>query len=242
MKSTAQIEYIPSNQRGVTDKDWLLSRHSFSFGGHYNLERLNFGTLRVFNDDLLKPGKGFELHHHENMEIITIPLEGAVKHKDSKGNEGIIQPGQVQRMSAGTGIEHSEMNASQVDLAHFLQIWIFPAERDLQPSYEQKSYAPEQLKNQLFPIVSSHPSESSLLIHQDAALFLGHLDEGMKIAHVIRNKKHGAFVYVIDGEIQLSGQPMQKGDSAQVMQQDQLDISAVSSSKILLIEVSIHTL
>lgn len=242
MESAIQLEYIPSHQRGVTDDDWLLSRHSFSFGRYYNLERLSFGTLRVFNDDIVKPGKGFETHAHENMEIVTIVLQGALKHRDSQGNEGIIEAGQIQRMSAGKGIEHSEMNASSADPVHFLQVWVFPKERDLAPTYEQKGFSQEQLKNTLFPIVTSAPSEHSLTIHQDAAFFLGHLDPGVTVTHTIQNKRHGAFIYLIEGEVTVGGQTMHPGDTAQIMQQGQIEATAAAAAKLLLIEVSIHTL
>jgi hypothetical protein len=242
MESALQLEYIPSHQRGVTDADWLLSRHTFSFGRYYNLDRLNFGMLRVFNDDIVKPGKGFGSHSHDNMEIVTLVLDGALKHKDSMGNEGIIKAGEVQRMSAGKGIEHSEMNASETDPVHFLQIWVFPSKRDLDPTYEQKEFSPEQLKNALFPIVSAPPSEQSLTIHQDATVFLSHLDRGMQLTHTIRNKRHGAFLYLIEGEAVVGGQTMSSGDTVQIAQQGQIDIAATSDAKLLLIEVSVQSL
>ncbi|NGX47430.1 MAG: putative quercetin 2,3-dioxygenase, partial [Chlamydiae bacterium] len=138
MSYVMHVDVIASEERGITQNDWLDSKHTYSFGRYHNLSRLNFGTLRVFNDDIVQPGKGFAIHSHENMEIITIVLDGALEHKDNKGNHGILKPGDVQRMTAGTGIEHSEFNASQEEPVHFLQIWVYPKERDLKPSYEQK--------------------------------------------------------------------------------------------------------
>ena len=236
------IERIDSGERGLTQNSWLQSKHTYSFGNYCNLERLNFGTLSVFNDDLVEPGKGFLPHRHKNMEIVTIVLEGELAHKDSSGHLGTLKPGDVQRMTAGKGIEHSEQNASKDAQVHFLQIWIHPEERNLEPNYEQKTFTPEALKNNLFPIVSPIRSETALFIHQDASFFMGHFDAGHMVHHRPRSKKHGDYLFVIDGEVQLGDDILKAGDSAQITQTDQIEILAKTAAKILLIEVSVNTL
>lgn len=241
MSYVMNVDYISSEDRGSTQTEWLESRHTYSFGHYHNLKRINFGTLRVFNDDLIKPARGFDTHSHENMEIITIVLEGSLEHKDSKGNQGILRPGDVQRMTAGTGIHHSEKNPSQDQTLHLLQIWIYPSERDLSPSYEQKNFSAETFHNTFKQIVSSKPSESSVFIHQDATFFLGEFEEGQIITHVPRSRKHGDYIFVIDGLIQIGDLTLKKGDSAQVTQIDSLEIKTLSKAKVLLIEVNVVT-
>lgn len=236
------VDKIASEERGVTQNSWLNSRHTYSFGQYYNLKRLNFGTLRVFNDDIVKPGNGFAMHPHDNMEIITIVLEGTLEHKDSVGNHGIIKVGDVQRMTAGSGIKHSEFNPSKEEKVHLLQIWIYPESRGLDPGYEQKSFNPEDLKNTLYPIVSPVRSESTLFIHQDARFFLGHLEEGIALTHTPRTKKHGDYLFIIEGEVILGDKTLKRGDSAQITNGDAFEIKAKEPSKVLLIEVNVNTL
>lgn len=236
-----EVELIASDERGVTETPWLLSHHSFSFGSYYNLKRINFGTLRVLNDDIVQPAKGFPLHHHDNMEIVTIVLEGALQHKDSAGHEGVITAGQVQRMSAGRGISHSEYNASTTEKVHFLQIWVFPRDRDLEPSYEQKSFTTADLHNQLYPIVKSVPGERALLIHQDATFYLGHIDAGKKVTHPLPKNK-GAYLFVIKGKLGLGDKLMKTGDAAQITLSDAVDLTTIERSEVLLIEVGLGAL
>lgn len=236
------IKKILSEERGLTQNAWLTSRHTFAFGEYYNLERLNFGTLRVFNDDIVKPALGFGLHSHDNMEIVTIVLEGALEHKDSVGSHGLIKPNDVQRMTAGTGIKHSEMNPSKDEKVHFLQIWVYPERRGLDPGYEQKTFNPEDFKNTLYPIVSSTPSDTALYIHQDAAFYLAHLDEGIALKHNPRSRKHGDHLFVIEGKIGLGDQTLKAGDSAQITGMESFEITAKEASKVLMIEVSVNTL
>lgn len=236
------IKKILSEERGLTQNAWLTSRHTFAFGSYYNLDRLNFGTLRVFNDDIVKPNHGFGMHPHDNMEIITIVLEGTLEHKDSAHNHGLIKPGDVQRMTAGTGIKHSEMNPSKDEKVHLLQIWVYPDRRGLDPGYEQKTFNPEEFKNTLYPIVSGTPSSTALFIHQDATFFLSHLDEGITLKHTPRSRKHGQHLFVIEGKITIGDQTLKTGDSAQITQINLVEITAKEASKVLLIEVSVNTL
>jgi redox-sensitive bicupin YhaK (pirin superfamily) len=233
---------ILSEERGLTQNTWLTSRHTFAFGSYYNLDRLNFGTLRVFNDDIVKPGNGFGLHAHDNMEIITLVLEGTLEHKDSIGTHGQIKLNDVQRMTAGSGIKHSEMNPSKDEKVHFFQIWVYPERRGLEPGYEQKTFNPEDFKNTLYPIVSGTPSTTALFIHQDATFYLSHLDEGITLKHTPRSRKHGEHLFVIEGKIGIGDQALKAGDSAQITQIDPVEIMAKEASKVLLIEVSVNTL
>ncbi|NGX38311.1 MAG: putative quercetin 2,3-dioxygenase [Chlamydiae bacterium] len=242
MSYVMQVDRIDSEERGVTQNEWLQSKHTYSFGNYYNLKRLNFGTLSVFNDDIVEPGKGFKAHRHDNMEIITIVLDGALEHRDSSGHHGILKVGDVQRMTAGTGIEHSENNASLDTKAHFLQIWIYPQERDLEPGYELKTFTDETFKNTLFPIISNIHSETALFIHQDATFYMGHFDANQTIQHRPSSKKYGDYLFVIEGEVQLGDSRFKAGDSAQITQTDQIEMQAKTASKILLIEVSVNTL
>ncbi|NGX59591.1 MAG: Quercetin 2,3-dioxygenase [Chlamydiae bacterium] len=240
MSYVMHVDVIMAAERGITQNEWLDSKHSFSFGSYHNLKRLNFGTLRVFNDDIVQPGKGFGTHAHENMEIVTIVLEGALEHKDSQGNHGILKPGDVQRMTAGTGIEHSEFNASQEKPLRFLQIWVYPKERNLQPGYEQKTI-PLQ-KNSLQKIVAETPSETTLSIHQDATFYLGQFDSQQTIVHTTKSRKHCDYIFVIDGELALGDHLLKSGDSAEVTESDRLEMQTLESTKVLLIEVNVNTL
>lgn len=242
MGSTTNLDVILSNERGLTENEWLISRHTYSFGRYYNLKRLNFGTLRVFNDDVIQPGRGFGTHPHDNMEIITIVLEGALQHKDSKGNEGVLKAGDVQRMTAGSGIEHSEFNASKKRPLRLLQIWIYPEERDLIPAYEQKHFSAEALQNQFKKIVGKSSASDELTIHQDASFYLGHFDANQDASHQLKSPKHGAYLFVVDGMIQLGDRTFNGGDSVQITGGDKIELMTKDQSKLLLIEVGINTL
>ncbi len=243
-----QVDVIHSEERGLTQTEWLNSRHSYSFGQYFNLNRLNFGTLRVFNDDIVEPGKGFGTHVHENMEIVTIVLSGILQHKDSKGNRGILKAGDVQRMTAGSGIKHSEMNGSKKEKVHFLQIWIHPEKRGLEPNYEQKNFPPECFNDSFYPIVTQAPlpsikgEQEPLKIHQDATFYLGYFDPKRTIEHITRKKNRGVYLFVIEGKIAVGNQTLSRGDSAQITQSEAVQIETMALSKILLIEVDINTL
>lgn len=232
-----KIEIQSSSERGVAEHGWLHSKHSFSFADYYNPKRMEFGTLRVINEDIVEPGRGFGAHSHDNMEIVSIVLEGALEHKDSMGNHGIIPAGDIQRISAGTGITHSEFNHSKTDIVHFLQIWVYPKERDTKPSYEQRSFSLGGGKNILLPVVSGAKSSEAIYIHQDAMFLLGHLDEGVTVSHKINDPKHGVYVFVIRGGIGIDGTNLGDGDAAGVTDTNVVKIKADKETDLLVIEV-----
>ncbi len=233
----AKIEIHSQAKRGATELEWLESRHSFSFGDYYDPARMGFGALHVLNDDIIAPGMGFGMHPHNNMEIISIVLKGALEHKDSEGNHGIIPAGDVQKMSAGTGIRHSEFNPSKKDAAHLLQIWISPKEKNIKPAYEQKSFSPSERKNRLAPIVLPEKTKDTIYIHQDAALYLGSLNAAKEISYKLMDKAHGVYLFVIDGEVSIDGKKVGKRDAAAVTAAASLTLSAVENAEVLLIEI-----
>ncbi len=232
-----KIEIHPSSERGVAEHGWLHSKHSFSFADYYNPNRMGFGVLRVINEDIVEPGRGFGAHSHDNMEIVSIVLDGALEHKDSMGNHGIIPAGDIQRMSAGTGVTHSEFNHSKTDVVHFLQIWVYPKERNIKPSYEQRSFPPELRKNKLLPVVSGIKSEGSVYIHQDAVFLIGSLDEGVTVSHGINSPNHGVYVFVIKGGINIDGKNLGDGDAVGITDTDVVKIKANRETDVLVIEV-----
>lgn len=233
------VEKIAAEHRGITKTDWLQSHHTYSFGLYQDPKRVNFGTLRVFNDDRVQPGKGFNTHSHNNMEIVTVVLSGSLKHKDSQGNEGILQPGDVQRMTAGSGIQHSEYNASETEPLHFLQIWIYPEKQNLAPGYQQKNFSSKMYHNTFLPIVTQSQSEIALHIHQQATFYLGQFDQDHAVTHHLRSKNSGIYCFVIEGEIKIGGNILKQGDSAQISEVETLKISPSLPSKILMIEVNL---
>lgn len=230
------LRLIPSSSRGLTSAGWLVSRHSFSFANYYNPERMNFGTLRVINDDLIMPGTGFGAHAHDNMEIITVMLEGALKHSDSLGNEAIIQAGDVQTMSAGTGVTHSEMNASHETATKLLQIWIETAEHNREPFYDQKSI-PHEADGIITLAGPEAPDAEYAVIHQQAWISLVRLHAHQGASYALQNTKHGVYLQMIEGEITLADQLLRAGDAAELTDESSITISAVSTAKLLLIEV-----
>lgn len=225
------IEIHRSSDRGITKTNWLDSRHSFSFGNY--LGREQFGALRVLNEDIIEPGSGFPMHHHDNMEIVTIVLEGELEHKDTSGSHEVIRPGEIQRMSAGTGINHSEMNSSE-SKTHLLQIWVDTKEQDTRPNYEVKKI--QAGKNKLAVIVSPEKSESILYIHQDAKFLLGDFEKGAEDTYKSK-RENGVYVFVIEGEADISGKKLQNGDAAAISDAVVVKINALQNSKILVIEV-----
>ena len=226
-----------SKDRGSTKIDWLSSKHSFSFGDYYDPERLSFGKLFVLNDDIIKAGKGFGTHGHDNMEIITLVIEGSLEHKDSMGNKGIISEGKIQRMSAGTGVLHSEFSSSQSE-SRILQLWIEPNVLDIKPSYEQRSIPSH--KNVLHRIASGKKTKDTVFLHQDALLSFGTFDSGEKILYPLENPSHGVFVFVVEGEITLGKETLKEGDSAEITRIDGLRFSSVVESTVLVIEVPLE--
>ncbi|MEY3313588.1 MAG: hypothetical protein RLZZ578_1108 [Bacteroidota bacterium] len=228
-----------SETRGHANHGWLDTHHTFSFGMYHDSSRMHFGMLRVLNDDIVIGGAGFGKHGHDNMEIISIPLKGSLAHTDSTGNEGIISTSDVQIMSAGTGIMHAEYNASESELVNFLQLWIFPKERNIEPRYDQMRFDHDKLKNQLCPIVSNNPSIEALRINQDASLYLGEFDESNIVKHQMASTKHGVYVFVIEGMVTISGQELQRRDGMGIQDEESVLMHIASNSKILLIEVPV---
>ncbi len=214
----------PSARRGNSRFSWLDSYHSFSFGEYYNPQKMGFGPLRVINEDFVAAGAGFGTHGHKDMEIITYVIKGAVAHRDSLGHDTIIPAGDFQKMSAGTGIEHSEFNPSKTDAAHFLQIWIMPDKRGVAPNYSQISVLPNDGHNQLRKIASGNPSPGIIPIHQDADLYLSRLDSG-KTVDMDLNQDRLYWVHAIDGGISVNGEILSAGDSAAIERESKLSIA-----------------
>lgn len=226
-----------SDSRGYADHGWLKSRHTFSFADYHNPERVRFGLLRVLNDDIVEAGMGFGAHPHDNMEIVSIPLSGALAHKDSTGSEHVINTGDVQIMSAGSGLYHSEYNASKKDEVNFLQIWVFPKERDIEPRYDQKTFDANERVNKFQLVVSPEKSGGSLWINQDAFFSLAKLEKGKQLKYNINHKGNGVYVFVLEGSVTVAGETLEKRDAAGVTETDSVNISANGDSEILVIEV-----
>ncbi len=227
----------PAEERGHVNLGWLESFHSFSFGQYHDPKKIHFGALRVVNDDSIAGGGGFGAHPHDNMEIVTIPLEGKLAHKDSTGNEGIIRKGDVQIMSAGTGIRHSEYNASSTDYAKLLQIWVFPKLRDIKPAYGQKTFDLSERKNNWQVVVSPEPSEQALNINQDARFSLVDLEAGKTIGYRMKWKNSGLYLFVIEGTVKSSDQSLNSRDALGISETGQVNIEAVRDSQLLAIEI-----
>ena len=224
------ITIRPHDERGKTKFDWLDSSHTFSFGDYHDPAHMGFRTLRVINDDYVRPGKGFGTHSHRDMEIITLVLEGALEHKDSTGTSSVIHPGDVQRMSAGTGITHSEWNHSRDERVHFLQIWILPATRGLAPGYEQKAIADDTRPGRLVLLASGDGRDGSVTIHQDAALYGARLSAGQTVRHAIEPGRH-AWLHVVRGAITLDGRALVAGDGAAVSDESRVAVTGTAPPK-----------
>jgi len=231
------IDVLLSSQRGKTELEWLHSYHSFSFGQYFDPKRIGFGPLRVFNEDTLEPKAGFAPHPHDNMEIVTIILEGSLEHRDSARNQGILKRGDIQRMSAGSGIRHSEYNASEQEKVHFLQIWIQPFLKDLPPSYEQHHFEENDFSNRLALIVSPTSSEKNLLIHQESFFYLCRLDREKSIKHPLTSSDHGLYLFLISGKIKIKDRVLSPKDSAEIREESALEIEAAEDSFFLLVEL-----
>jgi len=230
------IELIPSQTRGEADHGWLKAKHTFSFAEYHNPERVRFGPLRVINEDRIAPGQGFGTHPHKDMEIVTYPITGAIEHKDSMGNGTVITAGEVQRMTAGTGIQHSEFNHSKNDELHLLQIWIFPEQKDLEPGYEQKMFSREEKLNQLRLIASRDGRGGSVTVHQRADLYASILEVDAEIDLAIADSNK-VFVQVVQGDINVNGQKAAAGDGIQITDQDRLIINAESEAEFLVFDM-----
>jgi redox-sensitive bicupin YhaK (pirin superfamily) len=226
--------------RGRANHGWLDSKHSFSFANYHNPERMNFGVLRVLNDDMVAPGKGFGTHPHDNMEIISIPLEGDLEHKDSMGNVAVIKAGDVQVMSAGTGIYHSEYNKNTDKDVKFLQIWLFPNKRNVEPRYDQISIKDIEQKNAFYQVLSPNSSDQGVWIHQDAWFYMGNFDKGRTSDYTLQKKDNGVYLFVLDGEVEIEGQKLEKRDGLGLWEIDKLNLKSNHDSRILLMEVPMN--
>ncbi|WP_316747761.1 pirin family protein [Pedobacter gandavensis] len=229
-----------ADTRSVADHGWLKSFQTFSFGGNYNPERIQFGALRVLNDDHIDGGTGFGEHPHDNMEIISIVLEGGLKHEDSMHNVAVIEPGEVQVMSAGTGIYHQEYNNEENTPAKFLQIWLFPNQRNVTPRYQQERYDDTMVPNQFNQILSPDKDDAGVWIYQDAWFHIGKFEAGLKIDHPLKNADHGIYVFVIKGSITVNGQDLGERDGFGLWEIDSLEINTLTDAEVLLMEVPMN--
>jgi len=227
-----------SQDRGGADHGWLNTRHTFSFDSYYDPSHMHFRALRVINEDVVQPGQGFPTHPHRDMEIITYVLEGALQHRDSLGNGSIIRPGDGQRMSAGTGILHSEFNASKTEPVHLLQIWIMPEGKGIEPGYEQKAFPETEKRGRLKLIAARNGQNGAVTVHQDVSLYVALLDQGQKVEHMLAPGRH-AWLQVAKGSVELDGKLLEQGDGAAVSDEQKLAIAgAQDGSEILLFDLA----
>lgn len=229
--------FYEAGSRGYARHGWLTTHHSFSFASYYDPARMGFGALRVLNDDSIAPGSGFGRHPHDNMEIITIPLSGSLKHEDSMGNSAVIETGEVQVMSAGTGVEHAEWNASETNELTLLQIWILSEKRDVTPRYDQRRFDDRQYHNVFFPVVGSMSEDNTLSMYQDARISLGRFDAGREVSYTLKNSTHSVYFFVIDGEGNIESQRVEKRDAVGIWDTKKVSISAKTELFLLAIEV-----
>jgi redox-sensitive bicupin YhaK (pirin superfamily) len=231
------IQLRPSAARGRTKLDWLDSRHTFSFGDYHDPARMGFRSLRVLNEDWIAPGAEFPMHGHRDMEILTIVLDGALAHRDSLGNGSVIRPGELQRMSAGTGIMHAEANPSATEPVHLLQIWLLPDRRGHEPGYEQRAFPAEETAHHLRPVATPDGREGSLTIHQDAALFLAMIGPGQHVLHRLRPGRH-AWVQVARGVVTIDDATLAAGDGAAISDEETVQVDGVEAAEILLFDLA----
>ena len=230
------MELRRSEDRGFADHGWLKSFHSFSFAEYYDAAHMGFGALRVINEDRVKPGMGFGTHGHRDMEIISYVLEGALEHKDSMGNGSVIRPGNVQRMSAGTGVRHSEYNPSEREGVHFLQIWLEPAERGVAPGYEEKNFDAASKRGRLRLIASPDGREGSVTIHQDALVYAALLDGAETAAHAVASGRR-AYVHVARGEVTVNGQVLDAGDAVKITGEREIRLEAGRDAEVIVFDL-----
>ncbi len=226
-----------AEERGTANFGWLDSRHSFSFGGYYDPRHMGFGPLRVINEDRVAPGGGFPTHPHRDMEIISYVVEGGLAHRDSTGTSSVIRPGDVQRMSAGTGVRHSEYNASESDPVHFLQIWIIPERQGLKPSYEQKTFSADEKRGKLRLVGSQDGRDGSVTIHQDVDLYATLLEPGESVSHRMTAGR-GGWVQVIDGALTVNGEALRAGDGVSISGADELHLEAQAATEALVFDMA----
>ena len=227
-----------ANTRGLANHGWLNSHHTFSFANYYNPERMHFGVLRVLNDDTVQAGMGFGTHPHDNMEIISIPLEGDLEHTDSMGNTAVIRNGDIQVMSAGTGITHSEYNKNRDKLVKFLQIWVFPNKKNVQPRYDQITLTAADRHNKLQQILSPSADDEGVWIHQNAWFHLGRFDRDFQTEYALKDKNNGVYAFVIRGDVRINGQDLSERDGFGIWNTDSISLQAISqNAEVLLMEV-----
>lgn len=232
-----KTELHKADTRGYANHGWLEAKHSFSFANWYNPERVHFGALRVLNDDKVAGGMGFGTHPHDNMEIITIPLEGALAHKDSMGNGTTIQTGEIQVMSAGSGILHSEFNANEKEFTKLLQIWVFPNKRNVEPRYDQIKLDEAKMKNNLLQIVSPNQNEEGVWIHQNAWFHIGEFDANKDFKYELKDKANGVYVFLIEGNLIANEQELERRDGLGLWETSSISFKTKTASKVLLMEV-----
>ena len=230
-----------ASERGKANFGWLDSNHSFSFGHFYDPQKMHFGALRVLNDDVVTGGQGFGEHPHDNMEIVSIPLQGALAHKDSTGTDGIIKTGEVQIMSAGTGIRHSEHNASKTDAVNFLQVWVMPKEQNIKPRYEQKTFDVADRRNKWQTVVSPDEKDGSVWINQDAVFSLAHVAKDITLNYKIKFNGNGVYLFVIEGEAEVNKETLHKRDAIEISDVEEFEIKVNADADILAIEVPMLT-
>jgi redox-sensitive bicupin YhaK (pirin superfamily) len=233
----AMIQVFKSDERGTYDFGWLDTRHTFSFNRYYNPNRMGFRALRVINEDWIAPGQGFGTHDHADMEIVTYVLEGELTHRDSVGSGGVLKAGDLQRMTAGSGISHSEFNASATEPVHLYQIWLYPERRGLEPSYEQMTIPALEQQNQLKLVASPDGGDGSMTIRQDARIYLATLDQERELSHVLRPGRH-AWLQVLRGGVDLSGTRLAAGDGAALSDQSSVSVRASDKAEVLLFDLN----
>lgn len=226
-----------SETRGAANHGWLQAKHSFSFANYYNPERIQFGALRVLNDDIIAPGMGFGTHPHNNMEIITIPLEGALEHKDSMDNIGVIEADEIQVMSAGTGVYHSEYNKNKDQQVNLLQLWVMPNKKNVTPRYDQKSIKELKKTNALYPVVTPESNGDALWIHQDAWFHLGDFNQKTEVNYTLHKEGNGVYAFLIEGGAEIAGETLHKRDAIGLWETNTFSLTAQENTRILLIEV-----
>ena len=231
------LRLFPADQRGHAQHGWLESYHSFSFASYYNPECMHFGALRVLNDDWVAPGMGFGTHPHDNMEIISIPLSGDLEHRDSMGNRSVIKEGEIQVMSAGTGITHSEYNPNADREVRFLQIWLFPRSKNLTPRYDQKTIADLLQPNEMSVVLSPNAQDKGVWIHQDAWFSMGEFDQSTELIYESKKSGNGAYLFVLEGSVEVEGHNLGRRDAIGVWNYEQLALKTSPGTRLLLMDV-----
>lgn len=239
-KKTMNTVLHKAETRGHANHGWLDSHHTFSFANYHNPERVHFGVLRVLNDDIVAPGKGFGTHPHDNMEIISIPLEGDLEHQDSMGNTAIIKEGDVQVMSAGTGVFHSEFNKNSDKEVKFLQIWVFPSKKNVEPRYDQISVREIEQVNEFYQVLSPNADDQGVWIHQNSWFHLGRFTKARELTYTMKDSKNGLYVFVLQGSLAAAGQQLDARDGFGIWDVDRVKFEATANSQVLLMEVPMN--